>query len=124
MTEREQLVEKLVREMHLSVPERSALSPRSVRYSEVAAVIRRTLDEAGYFPPNARPWQEGKLVHEGAILQKVSDWKFRLILQRSHLVAPRVLAATKERNYLFAGTAIRAFVRAEWPNGIDGIVIR
>lgn len=123
MTEREKLVERLVSEMHLSVPERTALSSKDVRYSEVAAVIKRILDETGYFPPNARPWQEGKLVHEGAILRKLSNRKFRLILQRSHPTAPNVLAAKKERDYVFARTAIRAFVRSEWPSGIDGIRI-
>jgi hypothetical protein len=92
MSEREQLVEKLVREMHLNVPERAALSPSSVSYAEVAAVIERVLDETEYFPPDARPWQEGSLVYEGAILQKLSNCKFRLTLQRSHTVAPQVLA--------------------------------
>jgi hypothetical protein len=123
MTEREKLVDRLVTEMHLSVPERAALSSKSIGYSEVAAVITRVLNETGYFPPNARPWQEGKIVHEGAILQKLSNRRFRLILQRSHPTAPAVLAAKKEQDFVFARNAIRAFVRSEWPNGIDGIRI-
>jgi hypothetical protein len=124
MSEREQLIEKLVCEMHLNVSERAALLPKTVSYSELGAVIRRTLQETGYFPPNARPWQEGKPVYEGAILEKVSNRKFRLTVQRSHPTAPHVLAAKKERNYLLVATAIRAFIRATWPNGIDGINIR
>jgi hypothetical protein len=121
MSEREKLVEKLVTEMHLSVPERAGL--KTVGYSEVAAIVTRILNATGYFPPNARPWQEGKLVHEGAILQKLSSGQFRLTLQRSHPAAPHMLAAKKERDYMFARNAIRAFVRSEWPNGIDGIRI-
>ena len=121
MSERKKLVERLVTEMHLNVPERAALSSKTVRYSEVAAIIKRLLNETGYFPPSARPWQEGKVVHEGAILQKLSNGKFRLIMQRSHPTAPKVLAAKKERDYLLAATAIRAFVRSEWPAGIDGL---
>jgi len=39
MGEREKLVERLVTEIHLSVPERTELLSKSVRYSEVAAVI-------------------------------------------------------------------------------------
>ena len=124
MSEKEKLVEKLVTEMHLSVPERTALSSKGVRYSEVAAVIVRVLNETGFFPPNARPCQEGKVVHEGAILQKLPNGRFRLILQRSHPTAPTVLAAKKERYFAFARNAIRSFVRSEWPNGIDGIRIR
>jgi hypothetical protein len=44
MNQREQLIEKLVTTMHLSVPERAALSTKSVRYSEVAAVMARVLE--------------------------------------------------------------------------------
>ena len=124
MNQREQLIEKLVTTMHLNVPERAALSTGSVRYSEVAAVVARVLEDTGYFPPNARPWQEGKVVHEGAMLQKLPNGRFRLILQRSHPIAPTVLAAKKERDFVFARNAIRSFVRSEWPNGIDGIRIR
>jgi hypothetical protein len=58
MGEKEKLVEKLVTQMHLSVPERAALSSKGVRYSEIAAVITRVPNETGYFPPIARPWQE------------------------------------------------------------------
>ena len=54
MNEREQLIEKLVTTMHLSVPERLALSPNNVRYTEVAAVVARVLENSGYFPPGAR----------------------------------------------------------------------
>ena len=123
MNEREQLIEKLVTTMHLSAPERLALSPCNVRYTEVAAVVARVLENSGYFPPDARPWQEGNVVHEGAILQRLSNRRFRLILQRSHPIAPAVLATKKERDFVFARNAIRAFVRSEWPNGIDGIRI-
>ncbi len=123
MTEREKLVERLVTEMHLNVRERAALSSKSIDYSEVATVITRALNETGYFPPSAHPWKEGKVVHEGAILQKLSNGRFRLILQRSHPTAPTVLAAKRGRDFVFARNAIRAFVRSEWPKGIDGIRI-
>jgi hypothetical protein len=123
MTEREKFVERLATEMHSSVPERAALSSKSISYSEVTTAITRVLNQTGYFPPNARRWQEGKVVQEGAILQRLSNRRFRLILQRSHPSAPAVLAAKKERDFVFARNAIRAFVRSEWPNGIDGIRI-
>jgi hypothetical protein len=84
MNEREQLIEKLVTTMHLSVPEHLALSSNNVRYTEVAAVVARVLENSEYFPPAARPWQEGNVVHEGAILQKLPRGRFRLTLQRGH----------------------------------------
>jgi hypothetical protein len=124
MNEREQLIEKLVTTMHLNVPERAALSTDTVRYSEVAAVVEHVLEDTGYFPPNARPWQEGNVVHEGAILQKLSGGGFRLTLQRSDPIIPSVLAAKKESDFQDAGAAIKAFIRSEWPRGIDGIAIK
>ena len=124
MNEREQLIEKLVTTMHLSVPERLALSPKNVRYAEVAAVVARVLEDSGYFAPGARPWQEGNVVHEGAILQKLPRRGFRLTLQRSHPIASTVLAAKKESDFRSARAAIRAFIRSEWQKGIDGIAIK
>jgi hypothetical protein len=124
MNKREQVIEKLVTTTHLNVPERAALSTDSVRYSEVATVIGRVLEDTGYFPPNARPWQQGNVVHEGAILQKLPGGGFRLTLQRSHPIAPTVLAAKRESDFQNASAAIKAFVSLEWPKGIDGIAIK
>lgn len=126
MNEREQLLTKLVTTMHLSAPERAALGSKGIRYSEVAVIIGRLLKATGRFPPNARLRQEGQdgdVVYEGAILQKLPSRRFRLTLQRSHPTAPTLLAAKKESHYLLARSAIRAFIRSEWPNGIDGISI-
>ena len=124
MNEREQLIEKLVMTMHLSVPERLALSPASVRYTEVAAIVARVLENSGYFPPGARPWQEGNVVHEGAILQQLSTGGVRLTLQRSHPISPTVLAAKKESDFRSARAAIRAFIRSEWPKGSMELPLR
>src|ERR1700688_267920 len=124
MNERDQLIEKLVTTIHLSVPERLALSSNNVRYTEVAAVVARVLENSEYFPPGARPWQEGNVVHEGAILQKLPRGRFRLTLQRGHPIAPTILAAKKESDFRSARAAIRAFIRSEWPKGIDGIAIK
>jgi hypothetical protein len=124
MNEREQLIEKLVTTMHLSVPERAALSTDSVRYSEVATAVARVLEDARYFPPNARPWQEGNIVHEGAILQKLPGGGFRFTLQRSQPGAPTVLAEKREADFQNARTAIKAFISSEWPKAIDGIAIK
>jgi hypothetical protein len=124
MNEREQLIEKLVTTGHLNVPERAALSPRTVRYSEVASVVERVLEVTGYFPTNARPWQEGSLVYEPPILQKLSAGAYRMTLPRSHAIAPTVLAEKRELDFQNVETAIRAFIALEWPRGIDGIGIQ
>jgi hypothetical protein len=63
------------------------------------------------------------VVHEGAILQKLAGGRFRLTLQRSHPIAPKVLATKKESDFKDAKAAIKAFIESEWPKGIDGIAI-
>jgi hypothetical protein len=59
MTERDELVEKLVKTGHLNVPERLALNPRSVSRSEVARVVMQVLKDTGGFPEARKPWAEG-----------------------------------------------------------------
>jgi hypothetical protein len=125
MNEREQLIEKLVTTEHLNVPERAALSPRTVRYFEVAAVVQRVLDATGYFPPSARAWQVGILVYEPAVLQKLSAGAYRLTLQRPQAIAPTGLAEKRELEFQNAAAAIEAFIAVRWPRGdIDGIIIQ
>jgi hypothetical protein len=94
--QREQLIEKLVNTGHLSVSERLALGSVPVHSSEIAAVVTRVLNATGSFPQNAKPWQPGHVVHEGAILQKLADGKDTANSTResSHR-APAVLAARK-----------------------------
>lgn len=124
MNERDQLIAKLVTTEHLNVPEHARLSPHTVQYSEVAAVVARVLEATGYFPPNARPWQQGNLVFEPAILQKLSSGAYRLTLQRSQALAPTVLAEKRQSDFHNAETAIKAFIAANWPHDIDGIAIK
>jgi len=123
MSQREQLIEKLVTAMHLSVPERISFSSKTVRHSEVAAVVARVLRDTGSFPANVKPWRKGDVVHEGNTLQKLSDARIRLTLQRGHPIAPQLLASKNESDFEDARSAIEAFIKSEWPNGIDGIAI-
>ena len=121
--QRVQLIEKLVRTGHLNVPERLALGSATIYAAEVAEVVTRVLEETGSFPENVKPWMQGHVVHEGAILQKGSDHKIRLILQRHHPLSPTVLAEQKVTDFEEADAAVKAFIRAEWPVTIDGIPI-
>jgi hypothetical protein len=43
--------------------------------------------------------------------------------QRSHLIAPQILASKKESDFEDAVSPIAAFIKSEWPNAIDGIAI-
>ena len=51
---REDLLEKLVKTLHLSVPEREALGPASVPVNEFAAIVKRLFEVNGIFPINAK----------------------------------------------------------------------
>lgn len=121
--QREQLVEKLVTTMHLNVPERLALYPRTVNYSEVAAVIGRVLGRCGVFPENATPWQPGNVVDERTMLHKPPDGRIRLTHQWHHPIAPHKLEGKKESEFADLASAITAYIRSEWPRGIDGVAI-
>ena len=121
--ERKQLIEKLVRTGHLNVPERLALGSAKIYSTEVAEVVMRLLEDTGSFPENVKPWAQGRVVHEGAMLQKSSDQKIRLILQRHHPLSPTVLAEQKVTDFADAQAAVEAFIRAEWSANIDGIPI-
>jgi len=117
------MIEKLVRTGHLNVPERLALGSATIYSTEVAKVVTRVLEDAGCFPENAKTWEQGHVVHEGAMLQKSSDQKIRLIQQRHHPLSPTVLAEQKITDFVEAQAAVKAFIRAEWPANIDGIPI-
>ena len=121
--QRMQLIEKLVRTGHVNVPERLALGSAKIYSTEVAEVVTRVLEETGSFPENVKPWAHGRVVHEGAMLQKSSDQKIRLIQQRHHPLSPTVLAEQKVIDFAEAQAAVEAFIRAEWSANIDGIPI-
>jgi hypothetical protein len=121
--QREQLIEKLVNTGHLSVPERLALGSTMVYSSEIAAIVTRVLNDTGSFPQNAKSWQQGHVVYEGGILHKSSGGKIRLVRQRSHPIAPAVLADQKATDFDDVQSAVKAFMRSEWPKDIDGVRI-
>lgn len=122
--EREQLIEKLVTTLHLNLPERQSLSPLYIRHSEIAAAIGRILQRTGWFPAPLHPADGKSPVREGATLSKLPDGRFRITQQWSHALAPNVLAEKREALFDDESVAIDAFIKAEWPKGIDGIPIR
>jgi hypothetical protein len=123
MNQRNILIEKLVKTGHLNVPERLALRTEGVLSSEVAEVITRVLEITGFFPEAARPWTQGEMVHERALLQRSSESEVRLIQQRADPVNPTVLREQKITDFVDAKSAIEGFIKAEWPTNIDGIKI-
>jgi hypothetical protein len=121
--QREQIVQKLVTTGHLSVSERYSLGTACVVLSQVAGVVTDTLTATGFFPSIARPWQNGTVVHEAAVVRKLPSGAIRLHLQRASATDPFDLLEQKTIDFADLKTAVEAFIRTEWPAGIDGIPI-
>jgi hypothetical protein len=120
---REALLEKLVVSLHLNVPERRMLGADCVSVEEVAAVVKRLLDQNGVFPPTARHWQPGEIVFEGSFLVKLPDGKVQMTWQRSDPIRPTVLAGQGSSEYEDVDEAVSRFIQSEWSSGIDGITL-
>ena len=63
-------------------------------------------------------------IREGGTLAKLPNGQFRLTWQRSHAIAPSMLAEQHQTHFDTETPAIDAFIKSEWPKGIDGIPIR
>jgi hypothetical protein len=120
---REALLEKLVVSLHLNVHERRMLGSECVSVEEVAAVVKRLLEENGVFPPKARPWQPGEMVFEGFFLVKRPDGKVQMSWQRSNPIRPTELADQGSSEYDDLDEAVSRFIQSEWNRGIDGITL-
>ena len=118
---REALIEKLAVSLHLDVPERQLLGSDCVSVEEVAAVVKRLLEQNGVFPPIARLWKPGELVFEGFFLVKRPDGKVQLAWQRSNPISPTELADRSSSEYDDLDEAVSRFIESEWSKGIDGI---
>jgi len=120
---REDLLEKLVTTLHLSVSEREALGLPSVPIGEVAAIVKRLLETNGIFPISAKAWQPGQPVFEGFFLVRKPQGGIRLVVQRSDPIHPTVLADQKSWDYDNVDDAISRFICSEWSSGIDGVML-
>jgi hypothetical protein len=120
---REALIEKLVVLLHLNVPERRMLGADCVSVEEVAAVVKRLLEQNGVFPPTAGHWQPGEIVFEGHFLVKRPDGRVQLTCQRGYAIRPTELAERASSEYDNVDDAVSRFIESEWSRGIDGTTL-
>lgn len=116
-------MEKLVVSLHLNVRERQMLGSDCVSVEEVAAVVKRLLEQDGHFPLIARLWQPAELCFEGFFLVKLPNGKTQMAWQRSNPINPKQLAEQSSSEFSDPDEAISAFMESEWPKGIDGIAL-
>ncbi len=116
-----ELIYKLVTTNHLNTEERIELGHLQVSRDEIVEVIREILTKTRYFPPDARPWEEGQPVYEGSILECLNG-HYR-VHQQTAGVHGDVLVGATSRDYCSLDRAIQSFIKTEFANDIDGIPI-
>lgn len=117
MSERAELVKKLVLNPHANAVERQFLG--TLNEDEIAEAIRAILQERGAFP---KP-REGRVVYEGAVIT-TDTGRAEITWERSQAHNPTVLAEQWRQSFPDLDSAIRAYIDSEWPKGIDGIAIQ
>ena len=120
-TNREALIEKLIVSLHLNVRERRLLASDCLSAEELAAAVKRLLEQNGVFPPHARLWKPGESVFEGFFLLKRPDGKVEMVWQRSNPINPTELAERGSTEFEDLNQAVSRFIDREWSKGIDGI---
>jgi len=116
MSERSELIRKLVLNLHVNVIERQILG--ILHEEEVTEAIRAILDEQGAFPRR----RYGPSVYEGAVIT-TDNGQPEVTWERPSPLNPTVVADQRRQTFANMDAAIRAYIDSEWPRGIDGIVI-
>ncbi len=117
MSERSQLIRKLVLNLHVNVAERKILG--TLQKHEVAEVIRAILDEQGAFPRR----RQGPVVYERAVIT-TDNGQPEITWERPHLFDLTVVAEQRRQTFANLDSAITTYIDSEWPRGIDGITIQ
>ena len=117
MSDRSELIRKLVLNLHVNVTERQILG--ILHEEEVVEAVRAILDEQGAFPKR----RHGPVVYEGAVIT-VDNGKPEITWERPRLLELTVIAEQRRQIFPDVDSAIRAFIDCEWPRGIDGIALQ
>ncbi len=113
---REELIDRLISNGHLNVPDRKSLG--QISRKEVLAAVRSRLASDGHFPPAAG--FEG-CVYEGPQIQRSGDGRYLGINRRALAYDPRVVAESVQHHFENQDAVVNWYIDAEWGTGIDGI---
>jgi len=119
-TQRGELILKLLTQYYLNVADRADFGSNTVPLAEIATVVTKTLKTNLYFPPTAKPWEQGEPCYEGAFLEKLEEHRFRVHHQRSYADNPGVCAERTTHDYDDFDSALLAYLHAEWRDAFDG----
>lgn len=122
--DRVDIVELLLKNLHLDIDGRAELGTDYVRVSEIKQLISVELMQNGWYPPDARPWPVNGTVFEGYILQLTSSGTVTLWNQRDAAIPLGRVLEQSEIQFKTMDEAVIAFITKQWPQDqIDGIRI-
>ncbi|MGA2352679.1 MAG: hypothetical protein ABSF70_19760 [Terracidiphilus sp.] len=117
MSERSDILKKLVVNGHVDVTERHVLGV--VGKQEVAEVVKLLLWMNGVFPDH----RGAKGVYEGATLVQARDG-VQITWERAYPRDPFTVAERRTESIKEVDTAIEKFIESEWSDGIDGVKLK
>src|SRR5688572_23419531 len=115
-TERE-LCFKLLKTLHLSVPERAFLPNGRARFSVLVEVVANALEQNGWFPFPLRP---GNDIGEGVVLESRAG---RVWVHEQHEVGVGRFGPIRSHEVSSVAEGVRAYIDANHGPPIDGVPI-
>lgn len=110
------LIEKLITESHLSVPERHALPNGVARFSVIVAQASLVLERDGWLPPGRKGISE----FSGALIERLDGG---YAVHKCHEIGVMRFSEIETQRYSQLKAAVRAWLRIEHGESIDGIAI-
>jgi hypothetical protein len=93
-----------------------------IHFNECVNLIVTYLDENERFPRTWEAAEQGKVVHEGGTIQKISPQQFLYRSQASHPLDPTILRATTEAEFESPESAAIHYLKCDLrlPGDLDG----
>jgi hypothetical protein len=120
MTNRQQLIKRLLTTFHLNVVDRQIFKDQPITLTEIRDYIKLELIEKNIFPISAT---DTKSVFEGHFIEKVSDKEFKLHWQRHQATNPFQLAERNVLIYTGLDKLVHDYIDKEYKFNIDGLTI-
>lgn len=123
MTNRQQLIRRLLTSLHLNMLDRKEFIEKAIKLNEIKLIIQQDLEDKKVFPSDATIWEEGQPVFEGHFLKKTTDNKYKLYWQRHQAENPYKLAESHEEDYNDFDKIVDDYIKREYNYNIDGLKI-
>lgn len=110
------LIEKLITESHLNVPERHALPNGVARFSVIVVQASQVLERDGWLPPSRKEISK----FSGAIIERLDEG---YAVHTCHEIGVMRFSDVQTQKFSQLKAAVRAWLRIEHGESIDGIPI-